>query len=44
VKKKENEGTSLQRFLAQFNLEQADPFVVFKRLVTEIEKLRGELA
>lgn len=34
---------SLQKFLTQFHLEKADAFVVFKKLVTEIEFLKNEL-
>ena len=42
--KNKQQGDPLQKFLMQFDLEQADPNEIFKKLVAEIEILKGELA
>lgn len=41
--KDKTQNPPLRKFLMQFHLEQASPIVVFKKLLSEIEILKGEL-
>jgi len=41
--KNKTQGKPLQKFLTQYQLEKADAFVVFKKLVTEIKLLKKEV-